>query len=986
MTRLGLVRAVRAAAALLVLMPTLSWAQSGIAGVVKDTGGAVMPGVTVEAASPALIEKIRTVVTDDQGQYKIVDLRPGPYTVTFTLPGFSTVKRDGINLPDAFTATVNADMSVGALEETITVSGEAPLVDVQNVQQRRVLDNELTDSIPTIRFVHNYATLIPGVTGTSFTSNGTDQRHYWVHGGRDNESLILVDGISTMFLSGGGSSYFMNSAWSQEINVQSSGNPAEMEYGGVISNVIPKEGSNSMSYYFYGNYTNENMQQSNIDDDLRSRGLTEGTKNFINYDIDPGMGGKIIRDKLWFYVAAESSVVDRSRAGVYFNATPLAWVYTPDLDRPAHNKNSDYDWGARLTYQLSPRNKFSAFWDQQIHYYHHRGSDSGPGSVVPAPEATEYTPEWPNYVASLVYKSPVTNRLLIDVGAGMYATSIPTKPQRFPGYDNWDPWSLVAALDTAINTCFRVSGAPGCGTWSEPWNRNGSGRASLSYVTGSHAFKAGFQWMYANTGNQGILNKEYSFRLTNGTPNRVNQSIKPNRTDVRGREFSWFAQDQWTRNKFTFNLGVRLDHQNGWVPESHNDAGIFVPLARDFPRKDDLGNYTDVSPRFGVAYDVFGNGRTALKATANRYLTKSLNIAASANNPMGALSVTSVTRNWGDADRDYEPDCDLANPQANGECGIISNLNFGQPNPANLGYNSDILQGWGQRNYNWEISAQIDHQLTSTVSINIGYFRRQYFNFLVTDNLAVEPADYTPYCVQAPSHPALPGGGGYQVCDLYDISNAKVNVPTRNQVNDSEKYGDRTENWNGLDFMFASRFGRGGTFSGGLSTGRTHTNNCNIVDLPVIQYCDTLEPFQTQLKLVGRYPLPLFGIEFSGTLQNVPGDFLTATAVYNSASIQTGASGANAVPLGRPLAAGGTVTVNLIAPDTVQLPRKTQVDFRFGKSFRRGKLNVTPSVDLINMLNANSVEAFNDRVNATYPGPVRTQFGRFARVNILINY
>ena len=155
----------RLAASILVLtaFPATAFAQATIAGVVKDTSGAVLPGVTVEAASPALIEKVRTAVSDGTGQFQVVNLVPGTYTVTFTLAGFNTVKREGVMLAGSFTAKVDAEMRVGALEETITVTGETPIVDVQNTKRQRVIDREIIDNIPTSRTAYDMASLIPGV-------------------------------------------------------------------------------------------------------------------------------------------------------------------------------------------------------------------------------------------------------------------------------------------------------------------------------------------------------------------------------------------------------------------------------------------------------------------------------------------------------------------------------------------------------------------------------------------------------------------------------------------------------------------------------------------------------------------------------------------------------------------------------------------------------------------------------------------------------
>jgi hypothetical protein len=963
-------RVIRVAVAFVALAPAAAFAQSGIAGIVKDTSGAVLPGVSVEAASPALIEKVRAVVTDAQGAYRILDLRPGTYDITFTLPGFSTVKREALQLPDAFTATVNADLRVGSLEETITVTGESPLVDVQNVQQRQVLDSAMVDALPSMRFVHGYAMLLPNVSGVAFTSTSAQQRKYFTHGGKAADSVVSIDGFSTNKVPGFGSnsSFFMNSALVQEMTVATSAGAPEQIFGGVMTNVIPKEGGNEMSYYFYGNFTNSNLKWDNLDDELAAQGLKEGSYIIKQFDIDPAIGGPIIKDKLWFFGAGENAMANRSRPAFFYNATPLAWVYNRDFNRPAGNKNTDWDWGLRLTYQVSPRNKISAYWDQQIHNYHQRNGD---GSTA-APEATNFTEEWPNYVASFVWKSPVTNKLLLDSGASMYVTAIPTSPSRDPGYPV-DPWSIISAVDTVDGIRFRSSD-----DWTQPWDRSGHYRASAAYITGAHAFKVGMTFRYADVGGYGSQNKEYNYRLTAGVPNQITQRIVAVENDQRGVEWGYYFQDQWTRNKLTLNYGFRFDHQREWIPASYNPAGLFVGERR-FDKIEDIPNYWDFSPRFGFAYDFFGNGRTAIKATVNRYVGQSLTGISENSNPMSGLAVLSVNRNWTDADKDYEPDCDLTNPLAHGECGIISNLNFGKQNPTNLGYDPALLTGWGQRIYNWEISAQLDQQLTSALSMSVGYFRRIQGGLTVTDNLAVSPADYGHFCVTAPLHKNLPGGGGYQVCDNYDISVAKRGQ-TQNQTNAAEKYGNNSEMWQGVDVSTSMRLPGGANISGGLSTGRTRIENCAVIDTPTNQYCDRQEPLQTSVKLIARYPLPWYGIELSGTFANVPGQFLTATYVFTNAEIFPS--------LGRNLSSGanGTATVNLIAPNSVNLPRETQIDFRISKVFSVGKLRAAPSIELNNLLNANGVEGFNGRVNDTYPTPTRTQFGRYAKFNITLNY
>ncbi|MET0212028.1 MAG: carboxypeptidase-like regulatory domain-containing protein, partial [Vicinamibacterales bacterium] len=257
----------------LLVLPTTAFAQAAITGVVRDTSGAVLPGVTVEAASPVLIEKVRSVISDDTGQYRIVDLRPGSYTVTFTLTGFSTVKREGIELTGSFVATVNGDLRVGALEETITVTGETPVVDVQSARTQQTVSKDVLAAIPSSRNAGGIQSLIPGMSTNNDSggiSGGTGGTAGTIHGGRGNDSRTYNDGISTGWAGGsGGGGNMVNVAGAQELVVSTSGGLGEAETSGVVLNVVPREGANTFSGSFAFSGANGSMQGSNYTQDLK---------------------------------------------------------------------------------------------------------------------------------------------------------------------------------------------------------------------------------------------------------------------------------------------------------------------------------------------------------------------------------------------------------------------------------------------------------------------------------------------------------------------------------------------------------------------------------------------------------------------------------------------------------------------------------------------------------------------------------------------
>ena len=296
-----------AALAALALVPGLAHAQpaSQFTGVVTDNTGGILPGVTVEASSPALIEGSRVAITDGAGRYLLVDLRPGIYNITFTLPGFSTVLVEEQELPAGFTANVDAVLSVGALEETVTVSGEAPVVDVQSISQAEVLDREVLDAIPTGRNLQSTAQLIPGVKMNRpevGLTTAAQQTYMSVHGMSNRQTTVMVDGQLVMSSGGDGAvQNYNNQLAAQEMVYETSGISAETQTGGVRISMIPREGGNTHSGQNYFGFTESTLQADNHHQRLIDRGLTSTESVDYVYDLNVAHGGPLIRDKLWFF-------------------------------------------------------------------------------------------------------------------------------------------------------------------------------------------------------------------------------------------------------------------------------------------------------------------------------------------------------------------------------------------------------------------------------------------------------------------------------------------------------------------------------------------------------------------------------------------------------------------------------------------------------------------------------------------------------------
>ncbi|MBI2185814.1 MAG: TonB-dependent receptor, partial [Acidobacteria bacterium] len=976
-----------------------------IAGVVRDTSGAVLPGVTVEASSPALIEKVRSAATDGTGQYRIENLRPGLYTVTFTLSGFSPVRREGIELTGTFTATVSAELRVGGLAETVTVSGEAPIVDVQNTTQQRVFDQEVTDALPTGRLPSSLAVLIPGMTtalgAVNYTGLGAQEiggaggdttTIVAIHGGQSTDYRQNLNGLSTGWANEAFETlWIVNTSATQEVVVDATAVSAEAAEGGVRTNLIPRDGGNAFSGIIFGSFSNESMAGRNFDDDLRARGLRTPNAIKVNGDFNPGFGGPIRRDRLWFYSAMRYMKADAYVGDMFLNRTVddlRVFRFDPDLSRPAENRAYWLDGQARLTWQATPKHKIAWSWSQQK-------SCKCPSLITAttAPEAgADNRHGYPLFITTGDWTAPLTNRLLVD-GSILYH------------YFNWGFLPYRDRNQEAIGLTEQTTGitfkARPTG-YQDRQNRVLRYRATLSYITGAHSFKVGFNNSTGSSDYLNFVDQPISYRLNNGIPNLITLRARPfhNLWEM-DADIGLFAQDRWTVDRWTLTGGVRLDYKKTHFPGQQLQP---VPLAPNWnitiPETPQL-SWKDVTPKLGVAYDVFGTGRTALKVTLNKYLTgRQLD---EIGNPVLDL-VHTASRAWTDTNGTFTPDCNLLNPDPNGECRALSDPNFGGTRRG-TNYDPELMRGWGVREYNWEFSTAVQHELLPRVSTEIGYFRRWYGNLglgtptgasggvsLVTmDNRTLSAADFDTFCITAPSDPRLPGGGGgYDVCGLYDLKPNRFGLAADNFVTSSKNYGTQIQHFNGFDFSMNARLPQGILLQGGVSTGRTSTDNCEVVDkVPEIlvfapnamiprDHCHVDTAFLTQVKLLGSYTIPGIDVRLAGSLQSIPGPPISAYLVVPSAVA--------ARSLGRPLAGGAAnVTVNIVEPGTMYGDRLNQLDVRASKILRVGTTRTTLNLDVNNVLNVNPVTA-ESPVFTIWRRPQSILLPRFAKISMQFDW
>jgi hypothetical protein len=995
------------AGAILFFFPMTGVAQTSatIAGMVKDTSGAVLPGATVEASSPALIEKVRTVVTDSEGQYKIVNLRPGVYKVTFTLTGFRTVERDNVELVAEATANVTVELSVGAVEETVTVTGATPLVDVQTITNHRVITQDVRDALPAGNAVMTFATLTPGVKMISTMgtpgnrdvggNQGDNILNVVAYGSRNTDSPLLWDGMwyNNARDSAGGASqtWSPNASMAQEIVVDVAGHAAESPMAGPRVNAVPRDGSNVLHGTMLGSFTNSNFQSSNVTPALAAQGAGSLTSLKKIVDAAVVVGGPIVGDRLWFIAGTRYNLVDNYMPLSYYQADPLSPIYVPDKTQAQPSNPASLKWvDARLTAQLSPRNKIALYFDDQHAYQPFNSAARSGANIAPTGSTTWDTT--PAYLWQGTYNSTVTNRLLIEAGA----TGVVSGWKIF----NSDAApNVIPIIDLGTGLQYRAV-ASQQRTITPEYNY----RAKVSYVTGSHAFQVGSQGMFGYylinvPGNLPSNDCDCSLQLLNGVPVQITVFTTPYsfRNNLDGM-YAFFAQDQWTMKQLTVQGGARLDMIRSSVPAWSLPAVRWVG-PRNFDAIDNVPNWKDFSPRIGMSWDLFGDGRTAVKASLGRYIEGVATGIAGLMNPV-QTTVNSTTRSWKDTNGDFFPQ--------ESELGPLANVNFGKTVVAQT-FDPAYLNGWGNRAANWELQTSVQHQLFQGLSVNAAYIRRSYDNILVNKNTLVSPSDYSSFCVTAPVDSRLLGGGGNQICGFTDINPDKFGqsfIVTQKASN----FGNAYDIYNGFDFGVTARLPRGFLVQAGTNTGSEVMDNCDVVGKvdnppgapfayaaniyggnvgrasnpsnlasPSSLYCHVSPPFQTSFKGLGVIPLR-WGIDASLTYQDDPGSMVWAAYTVTSAQV--------APSLGRNLSAGpnSATTVQLVAPGTVYLDRVRQLDVRGTKTFRYGKARIQAKVDVYNLLNVSTPLTANTTYGPRWLYATSFMPGRFVKFGTQIDF
>lgn len=936
-------------------------AQSAISGLVTDTSGAVLPGVTVEATSPVLIEKVRTTVTDGQGLYTLVDLRPGTYVVTFTLSGFTTLRREGLLVSSNLTLPVNVALTVGGLEETLTVSGQAAVVDVRNAARTSVLARDLLDNLPTSRTYTTAGAIVPGIKLTKPDIGGTQavQQAYTVSRGMVNhqDNMMMVDGLLVK-LNGTTSQAYTNFAMVEEVTYQTTGLGADTSGGGVRVNMIPKDGGNDYRGSVFVGGSNGSWQSSNITPALQARGLPSPTSTDYLYDLNPSFGGPIRRDAVWFFGSYRRLVLNTRPGGTYADG------------RPAIEDQWIDSGSARLTWQTSPRHRLTAYWDRAFKGKGHDFTDLVPAEVSPAlidPEtaASKRDPKV-YYIGYGKWTATLSNRLLLETGMALALNNYSIIYQ--PG--------IAAPQGSArfLSSFPRIDILRGTLTGASDFTPNFQKQvayalsSAATYATGSHNLRAGIQWRFGPVESQmDSTNADLNARYRNGVADSVTVRNAPvEAKHYLNADLGVFVQDSWTLGRFTLNPGVRLEYLDAEARATAAGPGRFVPARAFDGAIPNLPKWFDVAPRLGLAYDVFGNAKTAVRASVSKYMNQNQTDIASRYNPMAQQS---DRRNWFDCDvRPGTSTCSGLALSTNGD-GIPQDNEIGPTGNRNFGVSTGRRPDADlRRQYNWDYSVGVDHAVTPTLSVTGAWYRRSFHNVEGQYNTLVDPtADWVAFQTTNPLT--------NQPMTMFNLSPAKVGlvdlVDRNSEVN--------TRIYTGVEASFRLRLPRGATALGGWMRERTETVTCDTSNPNQFLYCDqtgarqqalgavTGIPFLDEFKLALAYPLP-WRMNASVSMLSYPGpmlrvDWVPAASVFPN--------GQRTQP----------VTVPLIAPGTKYGDRWNQVDLGLKKALRVGRFDVEGQLDVFNALNSSAVLTQLQVFGPTLDRPTAILQGRLVRLS-----
>jgi hypothetical protein len=836
--------------------------------------------------------------------------------------------------------------------------------------------------------------------------------------------------VANAFAGGGGSSLIYDTVNVDEVAFTVAGGLGESDGGGPTLNIVPRSGGNTFQGQTFLNFSNDGLRDNNLTAELMAPtpgpNLRETPGIIKAYDTNISYGGPIVRDRLWFLGSYRKLNTETAVEGVVGNANAFdlsRWDWAEDRSVTARSSAGRSIYIGRVTAQVAATHRLSVNYEYQRRCdgtplkvetdgCHSRGANWVAATATSSPEAALNYLDVPYTVVQGRWTNPLTNRLLLEAGGTYYSY------RHAGGFLSLPPDGIfdtgVTELSTALNPATGTPFAPranytyrALSEYRDDTASPNNWNASLAYVTGSHSMKVGYQGAFqaASTirhSNPTLL----SYNLNRGVPTAFTVRIPEWGTADRTWTQAFFAQDAWTRGRLTLQGALRYDRAWSYSPAGLSGSTVAAPQlgldAVTFPRTPSVNSFNDITPRFGVAYDVFGTGKTAFKFNAGRYLGNATNGGPYTRNNPAVRTVSTVSRGWNSSvaaggNGDFLVDCNLGILTANGECAALTgnSLNFGGLSGNITQVNQDTLRGWGARDHDWQWSLGVQQEVLPRVSADVAYSRRSFHSFTVTDNQNRDPSQYEAWTITAPSDPRLPGGGGYPIT-LYTPTAAAAATPAQNYITWETDFGPaRSSYWQGVDFTVNARMRQGLTLQFGTNTGRKIDDTCATevkIDSPDPRNCRLTPPYQTTVRGLASYTIPRVDVLVSAAVRSQPPLALNATwPVPNSLVVQL----LGRVPPGGTL--GGNTNVTLLDNDHRLYAdnRRTQMDMRVAKVFRFGKTRLDVGVDGENLLNTNYATGFagtyqysvgNTELGGTWNNPTAIYTPRYVRLNFTVNF
>ena len=727
----------RAALALLVALPAFAQVQTGeIFGRVQDATGAVLPGVTVTVSGPALLQP-QSVVTSRTGSYRIPSLPIGTYTVTFEMEGFKRLLRQGVELQSGFNAEISPKLEVSTVEETVTVSGESPVVDTQQVKTGEVFTQKMLDSLPSARDPWVILEMTPGIVMSGQNVGGSasgQQSSYTSNGDNGGNTMWNVDGvtITDMAATGASSTYYDFDSFAQ-IQITTGGNDASMQTGGINLNMITKSGSNQFrgsSRFFL---TDHALQSNNISDELYLAGAGSGNpiRNIQDYGFE--IGGPLVRNKAWFWGGYGRQKIDVGVVGFLRQ--------TPECDREFTSPEDEYECLSPDKTQLDSYNgklQVQPWVSQKFTYNFTRGDkvrNARDASATRPPE-TAYRQYGPTNIHRVQHQWIASDRMTMDNTFGHTGGGFALDLQSESQYET----QILYNRNTG-----RYGRSYQAAFYERPaWEAKTDFNYFLpSALGGDHSMKWGVRYREDDSGVR-VLTGGRAIAQVLGTGDVLTANRASLYRDVNTyhtqSNLSAYFNNSYNKARFRLNLGVRVDHQNDKTLGTSNEANPIVPdllPALSFGGADSGIAFTDVSPRFGLTWDMFGTGKTVAKASTAIYYGQGI----TASNVLNPLATSTIVAPWTDLNGDLlvqreELDLDVDD--------LISWTNWNPDDPGALANVNDVIDPDLKNDRTREAIVGIDHELMANFGVQVNYIYRKYDRFTYTPQLNQATSDYQP--------------------------------------------------------------------------------------------------------------------------------------------------------------------------------------------------------------------------------------------------